>query len=624
MVRIRTLLILLLFATAVRAQEVLLPLHSAPRGGTHPSKSGSQAVTLPFFDDFSSSSMVLNPRLWQDHGASKDLGSRLFPPTVGVVTLDALDAEGNLYADATTSPFPADTLSSQRIRLDGMQSADSIVMSFYFLPGGGSGHLWERTGETPDKEDSLYLDFYNPVSQSWTTVWSIGGISVDSLVAQTGSDWQYVAIAIIDDAYFDSLFSFRFRNRCSLEPATKAGMIGNCDMWHIDYIVLDQGRSVAAVPEFRDVAFVSPAPSMLASYRAMPARQYRPSEMATQLQMTITNLYGSQLASHYGFAVVSDAGHELYRYDGGYENAPPFMPAASYQTAAAHASPTVQYQFPEARQHYAYTIVHTVREGSAADQHPQNDTVTYRQVFADYYAYDDGTAENGYGLTSTSSRVYLAYRFDLNEEDTLTAVDLYFNRTFNAENANVPFRLTVWEADDGKPGQLLYRDGEARYPEFEGMNTFVRYKLDEPLLVDGSVFVGFEQENNTFINLGFDRSFNTSERIYYLTGTEWQQSILSGSLMMRPCFGLSATLVLDGPEAPRLKIYPNPASHRLHIDGLSAGDRVEIYDIQGHCVASMKGCAELNVSHLQPGIYLLRTLGNDHSHLNVYKIIVTR
>ena len=40
-----------------------------------------------------------------------------------------------------------------------------------------------------------------------------------------------------------------------------------------------------------------------------------------------------------------------------------------------------------------------------------------------------------------------------------------------------------------------------------------------PVVVSDSVFVGFEQANNYFINLGFDRNNNASDRIYYLTGT---------------------------------------------------------------------------------------------------------
>ena len=614
-------LALWLLPLAAAAQEVLLPLQSGPAWPAH--KAGLAAVQLPFFDDFATGGGTMNATLWVSRGATTANGDRLLPPTIGVATLDAIDATGNLYPAAGTSLFGADTLLSAPIRLDGLRPADSLVLSFYYLPGGGEGNLWERTGETPDAQDSLVLEFYRQQDSAWVSVWSTGGTSVDTLKARTGRRWQYVAVAIRDAAYMDSTFRFRFRNYASLEPTSKPGLKGNCDMWHLDYVYLAQGRSTRGEPEFRDVAFVSPAPSLLKHYREMPACQYRPGEMAAALQMTIGNLYSSPLATHYGYAVVGERGDTVHRYDGGYENAPPFLPAESYQTEAGHASPAVGYSFPTMRQPTTYTIIHTVREGNAQDERPQNDPVRYTQRFANHYAYDDGTAENGYGLTSTASRLYLAYRFDLNEEDTLTAIDLHFNRTHQGENEQVPFRLTVWRAEEGHPGEVLYRDSERRYPEAGGLDRFHRYVLDEGVVVSDTIFVGFEQENNYFINLGFDRSRNTADRIWYLTGTEWQQSILSGSLMLRPGFGASGAVGIEDVAASQIKVYPNPVSNYLHIDGLPEGTTIEIYDRQGRRAYARQGVSEVNTEALPGGLYLLRATTRDGRQAWTCKFIVT-
>ena len=609
-------LLALALSATVLAQEVLLPLQGGPR--KLPRAKSASALELPVFDDFAGRPT----NVWQRGGATTSDGTRLLPPTIGVVTLDAIDANGNLYAAASDSPFPADTLESACIRLDRVNAADSVVLSFYYLPGGGHGNQWERTGEMPDAQDSLYLDFYNAADSVWVTVWSHGGTCVDTLLARTGTAWQYVAVGLTDAAYFDSTFRFRFRNHCSLEPATKPGLSGNCDMWHLDYIYLDRDRTTDVVPEFRDVAFVSPAPSMLAAYNAMPARQYRSSDMAQAVDMTIGNLYSSNLASHYSYKVKDAAGSTLHSYDGGYENAPAFLPGGVYQTAEAHARPAVGYAFPEGSAKREYIIEHVVKEGSAADQRPQNDTVRFRQVFADYYAYDDGTAENGYGLTSTASHVYLAYRFDLNVEDTLTAVDMYFNRTVGGENEHVPLRLTVWQNEEGRPGTVLYSDSERRYAEFDGLDCYHRYLLEEPLTVDGSIFVGFEQENNYYVNLGFDRSRNTADRIYYLTGTTWQQSILSGSLMLRPCFGAAATVGVGEAEAPQVRVYPNPASDVLHVQGVGAEVAVELIDALGRRVRSVRGQQTVNTADLPAGLYLLRVAGNGRQAPSIHKIII--
>ena len=229
-----------------------------------------------------------------------------------------------------------------------------------------------------------------------------------------------------------------------MASTSKPGLAGNCDYWHLDYVLLDQGRSVVGTPESRDVAFVAPAPSMLAHYQAMPARQYRQSDMAGTLAMTITNLFRSAVGhtilcrgwtTRATRSTAMTAAMRMRRRS---------CPTASYQTAAAHATPRWGMLSRRGRLPGTYTVVHTVREGVGGDDYGDNDTVRFSQVFADYYAYDDGTAENGYGLTSTASRVYLAYRFDLNVEDTLTAVDIYFNRTLGGENEQVPFYITVW------------------------------------------------------------------------------------------------------------------------------------------------------------------------------------
>ena len=592
---------------------MLLPLQGRAEAPS-PAKNGTAALQIPFFEDFAApNATVPDATLWDYGGASVGCGYGELPPTVGMATLDALGPDGRLYPQATTSTFPADTLCSRPLRLDLLTPADSLVLSFFYLPGGGHGNLWERVGDTPDDADSIFLEFYNPGDSTWQTMWARGGTCVDTLMANTGKAWQYVAVAVSDPAFFDSTFRFRFRNHCSLEGNTKPGMSGNCDQWNIDYVLLDTGRSVVAEPHWRDLAFVSPAPSMLSNYMAMPARQYRTSDMADNIPLTITNLYGSELASHFGFTVLDSDGDTLSNYDGGFENAP----ATGYQTAPAHANPTVNFAFPETDSIREYTIIHTVKEGVGGDNHGQNDTVRFKQVFADYYAYDDGSAENGYGITSTASRIYLAYRFDLNVEDTLTAIDFCFNTSHGAGNEAIQFYITVWQTnEEGHPGTVLYRDSQRRRPAVGMPDKFNKYILEEPVTVSGSIFVGFEQVGNNFINIGFDRNTQSADKIWYLTSTQWQQSILRGSLMMRPRFGSAATLgIRDNDNGFCLKVYPNPSTGIVHIDNMPADGQYTLFDTMGRNVMQGNGNT-LNTATLPQGLYLLRivtTEGKNYS-----------
>lgn len=599
MVRRWLIVVLLCVSAMASAQEVLVPVAAGTRAVHMPAVkalSGS-SVPLPFFDDFSDYTGMPQSSLWEAGGGSVGVGFAPLPPTVGAMTLDAYDAYGSLYPQATTSLFPADTVTSLPLRLDSMTVDDSLVLSFYYLPGGGSGNLWERVGDSPEGRDSLLLEFY--ADSAWHTVWSTGGVSVDSLVAHTGHAWQYVALAVVDSIYFDSTFRFRFRNYCSLEDDGKAGRMVGGDQWNIDYVLLDRGRVVDSQPVFRDIAFVDPAPSMLATYRAMPARQYRTADMATNIDVLIANLYTSELASHYSYAVMDGDGDTIHAYDGGYENAP----AAGYQTATAHAHPPVGFSFPTMNEPCTYTVVHSVREGAGGDTHQQNDTIRYEQRFDNYFAFDDGSAENGYGITSTASRIYLAYRFDLNVPDTLTAVDMYFNRTYQAENEDIQFYITVWSVgDNGQPDAVLYHDEARRMPT---TGSFGRYLLERAVVVSGSIYVGFEQVGNKYINLGFDRSLNSCDRIWYRTSNAWQQSILSGSLMLRPCFGSSATVATaEVDERPTLSVRPTVASSSITIAGATADCRYAIYDLQGRSVMAGYGL-QVDVSALPEGVYLL-------------------
>lgn len=610
MVRHIAAIVLMALCATAGAQELLVPAGRWQQpAATHKS---TTSVSLPFFDDFSDYRGAPTSRLWVFGGAYVGTDYGVLPPTVGMMTLDALDANGFLYEQASTSPFGADTAMSLPIRLDGLDSTDAVVMSFYYLPGGDGPQPWAMVGDTPDPPDSLLLDFYSATDSTWHTVWSRGGTNAAQLMNETGHKWQYVAIAITDSIYFDSLFRFRFRNHCSLEENGKAGMTGNVDQWNIDYVMVDCGRSVDSVPVFRDIAFVNPAPTMLKNYRAMPARQYRTSEMAQSLSMTITNLYSSPIASYYSYQVLDSTSTVQYTYDGGYQNAP----AEGYQTEPVHARPSVGYAFPLSDTPITYTIVHNVREGATGDEYPQNDTLRYYQHFSDYFAYDDGTAENGYGLTSTAASVSLAYRFDLNTADTLTAIDMAFNHTFECANCNIRFRLTIWRAEDGLPGTILYSDQTVRLPILPdsagltgGRGAFHRYLLEHSVEVDGSIFIGFMQESNEYINIGFDRSFNSADRIYYYTSDTWQQSFLSGSLMMRPCFGQSAIVGIAIPEATEVAplIYPNPADREAYIGGLPLDSKVTVYDISGRKILTVDG-ERIDTSCLPNGIYMARII----------------
>lgn len=614
-------------------QEILAPLSSAAR--PQGAKNSDTIVTeLPFFDDFAEYEGLPDPKRWLTNQAyiNKDYAPEA--PTIGVATLDALDAYGNLYPHASSNLFSADTLASQIVRLDSLTGvyqrrllpSDSVYLSFFYLPGGWYGAQWELVGDAPAAEDSLFLEFYDLSEQRWNTVWATAGHNADTAGTSARWPWRFVSIKIDDLRYFTRGFQFRFRNYASLDPNPKSGIAGNCDQWNIDYVYLNYNRS-AADSVFRDIAFVDKAPSMLKHYQAMPARQFRQSDMASSLKMKIANRYNQTLASNYSYKVVDGNGQHIAQYDGGFENIIPFFPSGRYQEMAVHSTPPVNFAFDESTQPHTYEIIHVVREGVGGDLHNGNDTVRFQQVFGDYYAYDDGIAENGYGLTATGSKMWLAYRFDLKEQDTLTAIDLCFNRTRNGENEEVRFQLCVWSSHNGIPSSLIYKDDVKNTPQFNGRNGYHRYRLSQPVLVSDTVFIGFEQLSNDYINLGFDRSNDSRPYTFYRTGNNWMQSILNGSVMMRPAFGQSALVAL--PEVRRdipLQIYPNPTGGIIRIDAdatISPTATIAIYDIHGRCLLTTAFSSSLDLSPLADGLYFLR-LSDKTKGVDINKKIIIK
>ena len=599
------LMLMLGFGCAV-AQETLAPLRypapADPKAGAF--------LSLPFFDDFSDT--ALSATQWRHRGSLVNQGYAPLPPTIGMVTLDAFDDQGRLYPTETEQLFTADTLESQPIRLDSVFSPfsrslspqDSVYLSFFYLPGGGYGNMWERIGDCPETQDSLILEFYNPASQAWQRVWCHQGCSADTLFAHTGRYWQFCDIAITDSDFFHSNFQFRFRNYCSLDNSTKKGLLGNADQWNIDYVLLDLNRRQNDTAS-RDIAFVCPPASLLQNYQSMPARQFNASEMSQSLPVTITNRYSQQLAANYGYQILSADGRLLHSYDGGFENVPIFWPNDNYQASAPHANAPLSFVLPvDPEEPSSFTLLHGIREGVSGDIHTQNDTIRRTQHFDNYYAYDDGTPENGYGITSTSSRVRLACRFDLNVPDTLTALQLYFNHTLHEQNGDIRFYITVWDDADGHPGNIIYKDQQRRSPQFDGFNRFVRYNLEEPLLCEGTIYVGLEQTTADFLNLGFDRNNDASSRTFYLTSADWQTSILRGALMLRPCFGERATVGISQPtvEKPHVALRGNCISVTLRQPA-----PVSIYNILGQCVYHHAAQAQHLSPQLPAGIYIIKS-----------------
>lgn len=68
------------------------------------------------------------------------------------------------------------------------------------------------------------------------------------------------------------------------------------------------------------------------------------------------------------------------------------------------------------------------------------------------------------------------------------------------------------------------------------------------------------------------------------------------------------------------RIYPNPTTHRIQLEGLSHTARVRLMDLQGQVLEEQMNVTELSVGHLAPGLYLLEVTDGQQS--GVEKVVV--
>lgn len=675
----------------IQAQEVITGIAQNPvlikaAAKQAPTKTIT-AIKLPFVEDFSNYTGYPDPQKWQDRQAFVNNTYPVYPPSIGVATLDALDENGRIYAHADRDAFHADTLTSQLIRLDSnftqhrpMAIGDSLYLSFYYQPGGGSKSQpaveWERIGDAPETNDKLILDFGyatgnmvftgfeyseyiieegvyyvagdtidNPFipgtiyifetnafagetilmpSDSifgpeyvWNEVWSTNGCTVDSWLTENPLQYfKQVMIPITDAQYLRNNFQFRFRNFASLDLDSWSGnnIVGwasNCDQWHIDYIRLNVNRSCNDLYP-SDVAFVSPSTSALKQYQAMPWRQYQSSDMATNFHNDLANISSSTKNTIYNYKVVKNGTTNVYSSTPNNENAAPYYNGGLH-TYPYHAEPGIDFAYSYDNADSAvFTITHVFKMEGSTDENTHNDTCVYQQVFHNYYAYDDGTAEAGYSLLSTTSspEASLAVQYTLATPDTLRCVRFWFNSVLNDANF-AEFSLMVWDDNDGQPGNVIYELPAQLPAHGEDYLDFISYYPEEPIPVSGTFYVGYYQNHDVQLNVGFDQNNDARGHFFYKTANEWRESFYKGAPMIRPVVGKYYDHSgINEHIVNAVHIYPNPTTGTVHINGLeevSSEIQYQVTDIYGRVLESNRLTDNtINLGAYATGVYIVR------------------
>ena len=257
-----------------------------------------------------------------------------------------------------------------------------------------------------------------------------------------------------------------------------------------------------------------------------------------------------------------------------------------------------------------------------------NDTVIHEQLFKDYYAYDDGTAEIGYGLRGKSSAGGLvALKFNSYQPDLLGGAYISFNQVHDSLNLDYYFKLVVWEVlADGFPGSVIWedeKDYKVEYPTtYPG---YAKYEFSEPVPVDGPFFIGLRQYNQYMLNIGLDLNNRSSPAVmYYNLQGDWRPTDRKGIMLFRPFLYDASTGVENSTKAfANLQIYPNPAKDLVYFkipeEDAGTDPRIDIVDASGRLIRQVvTGSNSLDISDLNPGIYYIRVVsGSDIYHAKV-------
>ncbi|MDR3286728.1 MAG: T9SS type A sorting domain-containing protein [Prevotellaceae bacterium] len=590
---------------------------------------------LPFIDDFSKNTgFIPDQTKWQGTSVYINNSYGINAPSIGVATFDAINSKGELYDVGYIYSSPADTLLSQPINL--VYPYDSIYLTFYFQAGG--------YGDMPESRDSLILQF-SPDGNSWRTAWKAfptlnastmteiyyRNSITDTCLRQSDtvdlSKYFFKAHVKVDrPEYLTNSFQFRFINHASISiNQFTPGRASNADHWNLDFVYLDRGRT-ALDTLIKDVAITTPMQPLTNVYEEIPWSHYNSDARAQlfgtemKIGVTYTNLgWGNRnVGRHFEITPMFGNG-EYLSFSEGSENIYDFE-----TKTVIHTIPNYDFYSDTDSAKFEIKAYLTTDSDPARQDFRYNDTTVYYHRFYDSYAYDDGTAENGYGLFGVGSAAgKVAVQFYCFASDSLRGVYMYFNHTINDINENNKFRLTVWSDDNGVPGEILYTQNATKPTYSDSLNQFVAYKFTKPVFVGRrtNFYVGWQQTNDDFINLGFDRNRNHQDKVFYtLLNNAWETSIYEGSPMLRPIFS-PANRFPDDPILPPetsaagitgVVLSPNPSSDYIRMAWADEAEnttakRVEIYNMRGNLIKIENSDNNIiNVSNLQAGTYIVR------------------
>jgi len=537
----------------------------------------------------------------------------LDPPSIGVVTFDGLDEFGEAYDIDNDFSIQGDRLTSVPINLSGLPDTN-VFFSFYYEPQGLST-------DKVDPEDSLTLDFYNSQTKTWVNVWRQRGYERNNTFRQK--------IIKVPNKFHQNAFQFRFRSYASTA--------GAFDQWHIDYLYLNHGRNEGDTI-YNDIAYQFDAPSHILTYTAMPWFHFNsaPSQyMKSSVESFVINssLQDQEVRNKIVMLNENDPINDYYQYPTNLGNVVSLPANIRFKFDYP-----INFSYPAAdiKGETVFESVYDIRfnqQGGNRDFIRTNDTIIGKTVLKDYYAYDDGTAETGYGiepqLGSEGFVSYLAVEYNIPfKDDSVGGVQMYFiPKGINSYNQQ--FQIMIWNSIN--PTQIHYSTPFSFNPMQTDDNGFLTYYFDSLVQVNQTFYIGIRQVGRRAMTFGYDRNTNSRSKIFWSqNGFNWNSpspDIKNGSVMIRPVFNRTARGVgiYESDLEESAFVYPNPAVSQIHIE-LNNSKPIRnliILDISGREIYHGNYQNSIDVSSFKEGIYFMKLINESGSVISK-KFLISR
>lgn len=578
-------------------------------------RSITDTLTLPFMDDFTTTKVYPDMNFWTDSNVFINDDFPVSPPSYGVATFDNLNKKGAPYHPMTgLTTGPNDTLTSNNINLARFRSglswvdyrlSDSIYLSFFFqCQGLGSDIL--------DNSDSLVLKFKD-TGGDWHTVWKTIGTKV--------KPFKQVLVGIKDARYLTSGFRLRFINY--------GKFTGNMNQWHLDYIRMKRGRNYRDTV-VEDLAINGVPEGPLKLYESMPYDHFIADSGDQKLSyhmVKLRNNYTSPVQAFYR-AEVRDQNNTLIA------NYPETVTARNINALSDSSEKFLPFTLKnlpgkEPTVHVKYTLRASTNDNTAGSYNSTGNNNIYTKTvkFRNYLAYDDGTAEGGYGLDYGSLPAgpgYAAIRFDCAKSDTLRGLSIFFNRSVTDVSFK-PYTLIIWRQITLPPANNMNDDIIMRRVNLispiytDSINGFTDIVFDTAVILpQGTFYAGWLQTSDFILNVGYDANYRyqheggRNENLFYNLNGYWEKvnTTITGAVMIRPLLGrelphhvgVTKTVVEN-----TTFIYPNPSGNagQMMIRGEQKISRVKLFDLSGRQVLDLAGddIRQVDISALQAGFY---------------------